>query len=128
MPAELISGAGARVTTTPNATMTTLASPTQGGAATSMWRVDLSGIQSGPIHVFDVEQTWHLTSGAATVAVDGHSFELAAGDTLVVPPSATRQVSTAGGAAFIVSGASAGRATRLTAEGPGDPVTPAWIA
>ena len=127
MPTELITGAGARVTMTPNATMTTLASPTQGGAATSLWRVDLSGRQSGPPHIFNVEQTWHLISGAATVAVDGHSFELAAGDTLVVPPGATRQVSTAGGAAFIVSGASAGRATPVTAEGPGNPVAPAWI-
>ena len=128
MPAELITGAGARVTTTPNATMTTLASPTQGGAVTSLWRVDLNGKQSGLPHVFDVEQTWHLTSGTATVAVDGHSFALTPGDTLVVPPGATRQVSTAGGAAFIVSGASTGRATPLTAEGPGDPVPPAWIA
>ena len=44
----------ARRTETPNAVMTTLASPTLGGARQALWRVDMTGGQAGPLHAFDV--------------------------------------------------------------------------
>lgn len=127
MPALKTARADARVTTTPNATMTTLASPTQGGSgALSMWRVDMAAGQSGPEHVFDVEQAWHLLDGAAAVVVDGRAIELSAGDTVVVPAGSPRQVSTTAGAAFVVAGPAGGLATPLGGGTP-EPVAPAWI-
>lgn len=50
--------AGARRSETLSAVMTTLASPTQGGAQMAVWRVEVQpGIQ-GPEHVIDAEQVW----------------------------------------------------------------------
>jgi quercetin dioxygenase-like cupin family protein len=122
-----IARAQARVTTTPNATMTTLASPTQGGSRLlSLWRVDMEAGQYGPDHAFDVEQAWHLVDGAATVVVDERSIELAAGDTVVLPRGSRRRIGTSVGAAFVVTGPAGGLATPF-GDGLGDPVAPAWI-
>lgn len=128
MPAAKIARADARVTETPNASMTTLASPTQGGTKTlSLWRTTMRAGQRGPQHVFDVEQVWHLLDGTATIAVDGETVELAVGDTLVLPAAAQRQVSTESGAVFVIAGPASGVAAAITPEGPGEPVSPAWI-
>lgn len=120
--------ADARVTTTPNAVMTTLASPTQGGSsALSMWRVAMDGGQAGPVHRFDVEQVWHLLDGTATVMIDGEVTNLDAGDTLVLAAGLPRQIRTTSGALFIVSGDAAGKATPVTDDGAAEPVSPAWM-
>ena len=92
----------ARVTDTPNASMTTLASPTQGGTTVlSLWRVTMRAGQRGPEHSFDVEQAW--------------------------PAGLRRQIGTGSGATFVVSGQAGGSATPISPEGPGEPVSPAWI-
>ena len=57
MAASLVRAAQARRTETPNALMTTLASPSQGPTAgLSMWLVEMRAGQQGPAHVFDTEQ------------------------------------------------------------------------
>ena len=118
-----------RVTETPNALMTTLASPTQGGTTTlSVWRVTMRSGQRGPEHTFDGEQAWHLLDGTATVAAGAEIIDLAAGDTLVLPAGTHRQVSTESGAVFVVTGPPGAVATPMTPDGPGEPVAPAWIA
>jgi quercetin dioxygenase-like cupin family protein len=112
---------------TPNATMTTLASPTLGPTSSlSMWRVEMTAGAQGPAHAFDSEQIWTVLEGRASVAVDDHTAELAAGDTIVLPAGAQRRVK-------------AGTAVRLLVCGHGDAVvrvpgedaprgTPPWIA
>ncbi|MEI7056452.1 cupin domain-containing protein [Nocardioides sp. CCNWLW239] len=124
MPASKIAQSDARHTETPNAAMTTLASPTQGGTGTlSLWRTAMRPGQSGPLHSFDVEQVWHVLEGATTIVVDTEPITLAVGDTLVVPAGISRRVHTDTGVTFIVSGPASGKAT----QGGGEAVAPPWI-
>lgn len=116
----------ARRTETPNATMTTLASPTLGASAgLSLWQVEMPAAARGPEHSFDSEQVWTVLQGGVSVTIDGEVTELAVGDTLVLPGDVVRQVT-------------AGTAARLLVCGHGDAVvqvagedaprgTPPWI-
>ncbi len=79
----------ARRTETPNAVMTTLASPTQGGSeALSMWQVEMRAGQQGPVHVFASEQLWTVIEGAVAIAVGDDD----ASGWLPVTPSSSRPV------------------------------------
>jgi quercetin dioxygenase-like cupin family protein len=126
MPVIPVRSAQARRTATPNAVMTTLASPTQGPSqGLSMWRVEMAAGQSGPVHVFDSEQVWHLLAGEARFEVDGAAVPLAAGDSLVLPAGAVRQIAAATDAEFLVCG----HGTAI-ASVPGEDAsrgTPPWI-
>jgi quercetin dioxygenase-like cupin family protein len=115
----------ARRTQTPNALMTTLASPTQGEAATAVWRVDMQPSHAGPLHSIDEQQVWTVLSGGATVQLGDDSFDLAAGDTMVLPPDAPRRI-TSGNAGFVavVVASAAMWAYPLPV---GDKVKPAWV-
>jgi quercetin dioxygenase-like cupin family protein len=81
-----------RVTTTPNAVMTTVASPTLGHAAGSLWWVEMNPGAENPEHAFAAEVTWAVTRGLATVWVQGESHDLAAGDTAVLPADVMRRI------------------------------------
>jgi quercetin dioxygenase-like cupin family protein len=121
----VIHRADARRTATPNAVMTTLASPSQGGAARSVWRVDMEPGAGGPAHTFDAEQIWTLIAGSATLELAGERLALGAGDTVVLPAAAPRRIATDDGCAAIVT-APAGARAQL-ADGT-DRGVPAWIA
>ncbi|GCD93381.1 cupin domain-containing protein [Embleya hyalina] len=82
----------ARVTKTPNAVMTTYASPTQGGTDTALWRVDMSPATTGPLHTIDTEQIWTIIAGALTVTIDNDQFTATTGDTLILPADTPRQL------------------------------------
>lgn len=86
---SVIRSAERRVTETPNAVMTTFASPTLGGAERAVWRVDMRPGATGPVHVFDVEQVWVVIDGAAGVEIGEEAHALAEGDTAVIPAGAT---------------------------------------
>jgi quercetin dioxygenase-like cupin family protein len=118
--------AQARRTQTPNAVMTTLASPSLGASqGLSLWRVEMEPGQRGPVHVFDSEQVWHLLDGRAEITVDGAVVPLAAGDSLVLPAGAVRQVTAAGPTAFLVCGHAAAVVTVPGEDAPRG--TPPWI-
>ncbi|WP_433555581.1 cupin domain-containing protein [Pseudonocardia xinjiangensis] len=122
----VIRHADSRRTTTPNAVVTTHASPTQGGSALAVWRVEMAAGAAGPQHSFDVEQVWTALDGAATVDLDGETLTVQVGDTVVMPVGVQRRVhadATAGFTAVVAAPAGA----RATVPG-GDPVLPAWIA
>lgn len=126
MAASLVRAAQARRTETPNALMTTLASPSQGPTGElSMWRVEMRAGQQGPRHVFDAEQIWHLVGGEAEVAVDATQVVLGPGDTVVLPAGAERQVSARTDAQFVVCGR--GDAVVRAAEEEAPRGTPPWI-
>lgn len=126
MAASLVHAAQARRTQTPNAVMTTLASPSQGPTAgLSMWLVEMQAGQQGPLHVFDAEQIWHLLEGEVEVTVDAGQLRLGSGDTVVLPAGSERQVSALADAQLIVCGRG-----DAVVRVPGEPAprgTPPWI-
>src|ERR1700742_4536777 len=100
-----IRAADQRVVTTPNASMTTLASPTQGPSGDlAMWRVEMNAGQRGPMHSFDSEQLWATQTGTVVINLDGRRLRLGAGDALALPANAQRQISAETDATAIVCG------------------------
>ncbi|TMR93756.1 cupin domain-containing protein [Nonomuraea basaltis] len=79
-------------TVTPNGVMTKLASPTQGRAGQAMWRVEAKPGMEGPVHAFDAEVVWTWLDGAGVVELGGGRYEVAAGDTMVLPADVSRQM------------------------------------
>jgi quercetin dioxygenase-like cupin family protein len=112
---------------TPNATMTTLASPSLGpSAGLSVWVVEMQPGAAGPVHVFDSEQVWSVLEGGLAIELDGVSHVLAAGDALVVPGRATRQIRAEARTRAIVCGH--GDAIVAVPGEAADRGTPPWIA
>jgi len=105
MATSLVRAGQARRTETPNALMTTLASPSQGPTAgLSMWRVEMRAGQQGPPHVFDTEQIWHLLTGEAEVTAGADRLVLGPGDTVVLPAGTERQVTARADTQLVVCG------------------------
>ncbi len=134
----VIRRAETRRTETPNAVMTTLASPAQGGAGQAVWRVDMRPGQAGPLHAIDTEQVWTVLDGGAAVELDGQVLTVGPGDTLILPADVPRRVSAdpATGFAAIAVAPAGTRAYTLdgTRVAPGcavpdgDKLVPAWVA
>ncbi|WP_030243615.1 cupin domain-containing protein [Streptomyces sp. NRRL S-350] len=128
----------ARRTETPNAVMTTYASPTQGSASLALWHVDMPAGKHGPLHAMTAEQIWVFLTGTATVHHADDTLTLAAGDTLVLPADTPRRITTADGFTAIVTSPSPAHAYNpdaVTPEGAcalaprdADRLLPAWIA
>ncbi|MFD8530273.1 cupin domain-containing protein [Streptosporangium canum] len=133
----VIRHAESRRTETPNAVMTTLASPTQGGSGQVVWRVDMRPGQAGPLHAIDTEQVWTVLEGGATVELGDEKLTVGPGDTLVLPADVPRRLTSdpAAGLAAIVVAPAGMRAyviddTRVPADcatPDGDKVLPAWV-
>ncbi|MQA01219.1 MAG: cupin [Streptosporangiales bacterium] len=123
---EIIDRTTRRVTETPNAVMTTLASPTLGGATRSLWYVEMRPDAVGPTHAFDSEVVWSITEGAGLARYDGRETDLGAGDTVVLPAGKMRQF--VGGPSGFRAVVVAAGAAAVTREDGSDPVVPAWVA
>jgi quercetin dioxygenase-like cupin family protein len=116
-----------RRTETPNALMTTVASPTQGPTTElSVWKVHMRAGQQGPLHVFDREQVWHVLGGEIDVVVDGASLHLRPGDAVVLAAAAERQITALVDADLIVCGR--GDATAFVPGEADSRGTPDWIS
>jgi quercetin dioxygenase-like cupin family protein len=116
-----------RRTETPNATMTTLASPTLGlTAGLSMWQVEMAAGSRGPRHVFDSEQLWTVLEGELAVVVAGENSKLRAGDTVVLRADAERQLSAITDVRVLVCGHGSAIAGVPGEDAPRG--TPPWIA
>lgn len=125
--ASVIHAAEGRPATTASGTMTTLASPTLGGAERPLWRVDVvPEAPAGPLHIIDVEQIWTFLAGGAQVECAGEAFALRAGDTVVLPAQAERRVTPDAETGFsaIVTSAAGSRAWVVPREGEG--IVPPW--
>lgn len=88
----VIRHADSRRTETPNAVMTTLASPAQGGAGHAVWRVDMRSGQAGPLHAIDTEQIWTVLDGAAAVELGDETHTVGPGDTVIMPADTPRRL------------------------------------
>ncbi|MFI2608804.1 cupin domain-containing protein [Kitasatospora sp. NPDC018619] len=93
----------ARRTETPNAVMTTWASPTQGSAALAVWQVEMAAGARGPLHAMDTEQVWTLLAGTAEIDLAGEALALATGDTAVLPADTARRIATGTGFTAVVA-------------------------
>jgi quercetin dioxygenase-like cupin family protein len=126
-----------RRTQTPVAVMTTLASPTQGGAGMAVWRVDMRPGQAGPPHAIDTEQVWTVLDGGATIELGDETLDVEPGDTVVIPTDVPRRVISdpAAGLAAIVVAPAGTRAYTLDdvtvspecATPDGHKLVPAWV-
>jgi len=123
----IVRHAATRRSETPNAVMTTLASPTLGEAGLSVWRVEMTPDAVGPEHVFDVEQVWTIMGGSATLDLDGVSNTLATGDTAIPPAGQMRRLRAGPGAGLTALVACVAGARALMPDGT-DRGTPPWIA
>ncbi|HTR90186.1 MAG TPA: cupin domain-containing protein [Trebonia sp.] len=127
MAASVLLPAAMRRSETPNAVMTTLASPTQGPTGRlSLWKIAMRPGQRGPLHVFDSEQVWHLLAGEADFEVDGEVHRLRAGDAVVLPAGAARMVTSVTATEFIACGHGDTIVSVVGEETPRG--TPAWIS
>ncbi|HTF08839.1 MAG TPA: cupin domain-containing protein [Asanoa sp.] len=110
---------------TPAGVMTTLGSPTLGGATRPIWRVDMPAGSAGPVHTIDAEQIWTVLSGGAAVRLGAEEVRVGTGDTLVLAPDVERQVTAdaEGGLTAIVTSA-----PDSTATAGGNRVRPPWAA
>lgn len=126
----VIPHAESRRTETPNARMTTLASPTQGGTALALWRVDMVAGQQGPRHSFDRELVWTVLAGAARVVLGAETLVVEPGDTVVMPADTPRQVFADRGTDFAAIVAAPGRAQAYVPDDgrDGERSVPPWVA
>ena len=123
---QIVTAADRRRTTTPNATMTTLASPSLGRAAASLWLVEMPAGAAGPAHAFDSEVLWAITDGSATLEAGPTSYDLVAGDTVVLPAGEMRRfVAGAEGFSAVATTTGTGAVARQDGEPAG--VAP-WVA
>jgi quercetin dioxygenase-like cupin family protein len=105
MHAITVPRAEARRTETPNAVMTTFASPSLGGArGLSLWQVEMRAGREGPAHAFDSEQVWMVAAGEISVRLGDETVALAQGDTIVLPARVVRRISAVSDARMIVCG------------------------
>lgn len=134
----VIRDADSRRITTPSGTMTTLASPGQGGTGVVVWRQDFLPGAVGPEHAYDTEQVWTVLGGRAVVEMDGGSCPVGPGDTLVLPAGLMRRVRADpqdGVSALLVTPAGTGVRTPSgpggvnpdVAAADGDRMVPAWV-
>jgi quercetin dioxygenase-like cupin family protein len=115
-----------RKTVTPNAVMTTLVSPTLGGATRHcLWHVAFETGATGPDHRMDSEQVWHLESGLVRCEIGDQEVLLSSGDSIRVSAGVQRRFHALDASSFIVCGAPGTQATTPTAL---DGVIPPWIA
>jgi quercetin dioxygenase-like cupin family protein len=127
-----------RRTETPNAVMTTLASPTQGDAGSAVWRVEMRPGQAGPRHAMDREQVWTVLEGRALVLLGADSVEVGPGDTLVLPADVPRQLTAGPAAGVVLIGVAPAGIRAYVLDGSAvdphcavpdqDKLVPAWVA
>ncbi|MGK2938856.1 MAG: cupin domain-containing protein [Solirubrobacteraceae bacterium] len=116
-----------RRTETPNAAMTTLASPTLGSTdGLSLWRVAMAAGQRGPRHIFDTEQIWTVLEGAITIETRQSTVALRGGDTVALPAGIERQLTAEQDTIAIVAGDGAASVFVPGEDAPRG--TPPWIA
>lgn len=114
-----------RISATPNATMTTLASPTLNGSDSSLWLVQMQEGASGPVHAMDSEQLWHILAGSCSCEIEGELYQLGEGDSIRIDGGVQRQFRAETDVTMVVSGQGSAKATT---DGGATSVVPPWIS
>ncbi|MGW1465554.1 cupin domain-containing protein [Streptomyces sp. NPDC002308] len=113
---HVISESEQRTTVSPAGSMFALAGPSRGSSELSTWRVEFHEGAAGPVHTVDREQVWMPLSGVLGVEVGGVTERVAAGQALVLPAGAMRQLTAPEGRMVALVAMAAGG----TAARPGD--------
>jgi quercetin dioxygenase-like cupin family protein len=120
----LITLRGARTIETPAAAMRTYASPSADGTAdVSVWRTEMQPDASGPVHVIDTDHVVVVLDGLLKAAVDGTVVEAGAGDGVLLPRGAARQLTAGPSGVITLTAARPGSTARA---GDADPVPVPW--
>lgn len=87
---QVISETEERTTITASARMSALATPSQGSAEVSTWRVRMAPGTCSPAHVIDREQIWMPVRGVFEFTVADSATEVGAGQAIVLPAGSDR--------------------------------------
>ncbi|GCB47444.1 cupin domain-containing protein [Streptomyces sp. NL15-2K] len=98
----VVSESEQRTTKTPAGSMFGLAAPSQGSTEVSTWRVEVGADSATPVHIIDREQVWMPLSGEFEIEVEGKTGRATAGQAVIVPAGAVRQLRALGGPAEAV--------------------------
>jgi len=124
LPMPLNRSATAPIFDIPGLTVAGLASPSRGTCETSVWRLTIAPDTPGVPHSLDKEEIFVALSGRAVATVGHDSFEIYAGDTLVVPADQVFSLANPGPDAFeALAAAPVGVRARLS---NGDFFAPPW--
>jgi quercetin dioxygenase-like cupin family protein len=100
------------------------ASPSRGANDLLLFRVFLEDGAAMPRHTHDHDEVYQVVSGSATAVIGGDRFEVAEGDTVIVPAGAEHQAFVDGGRrAELVSSMLRGT---VMIRPSGERVTPPW--
>ena len=114
----------ARLIDTPAASMRTYTSPSADSPADiSVWRTEMRPETSGPVHVIDTDHVVIVIDGLLRAVVDGTSVEASAGDCVLLPRGAQRQLTSGPSGVITLTAARPGSTARA---GDADPVPVPW--
>jgi quercetin dioxygenase-like cupin family protein len=104
--------------------VTGLAAPSRGARETCVWRLSLEPGAPATPHSVDREEIFVGLSGQASAVVGKDSFEVAAGDVLIVPPGESFSLANPGATPFVAMAVLpvGGRACMPS----GEPFAPPW--
>ncbi|MGH2538959.1 MAG: cupin domain-containing protein [Actinomycetota bacterium] len=107
-------------------TITSLAAPSRGGDEAALYRVEVPAGGGLPPHRHDHLDVFVVASGGGTFHIDDEVFELAVGDSAVVPIGAAHHLEAGDAGATIVVTMLAG--TKLVRIDDGSKVVPPWVS
>jgi quercetin dioxygenase-like cupin family protein len=81
---------------TPNAVMTTLASPAKQGSDLAVWTVSMRPGQVGPTHAVDADQVYVVTGGRLRLTIEERPHVLETGDAVHLAAGTWREVAVDG--------------------------------
>jgi quercetin dioxygenase-like cupin family protein len=107
-----------------HARFTSLATPSLGASAGSVWRGELAPGSLGPPHQLTLGEVFVVLSGRAAVRIGDAASEAGAGDTIVVPPDTDFALGAAGDEPLVaLCVLPVGGQAR---QAGGEPFTPPW--
>lgn len=107
-------------------TITSLAAPARGADEAALFRIELPPGGGLPAHHHDHLDVFAVESGGGTFYIDDEPFELATGDSVVVPIGAVHYLVAGPDGAAIVVTMLAG--TKLIRADDGTEIVPPWVS
>jgi mannose-6-phosphate isomerase-like protein (cupin superfamily) len=109
----------------PGLVFTSMAAPSRGSVQNSVWRVKLMPGTPGAEHSLDQEEIFVALGGKAVAVLDGVTFDVLPGDTLIVPARALFSLSNAGSEPFEAMAVAPAGVSATLATGA-EPFRPPW--